>query len=74
MQSLIFQLSDEDDMDSFVLALGSKKTLQRMQKEYEDLVSSFVASLLVLHVVAAAKHHVILKDDTLKRMLPGSRF
>ena len=25
-------------MDSFVLAVGTKKTLQRMQKEYEDLV------------------------------------
>lgn len=26
-------------MDSFVLAVGTRKTLQKMQKEYEDLVS-----------------------------------
>ena len=32
----------------------------------------FIA-LLVLHVVAAAKHHFVLKDDTLKRILPGTQ-
>ena len=35
----MFQLRDEDEMDSFVLAIGTKKTLQKMQKDYEDLVS-----------------------------------
>lgn len=35
--SLIFQLGDEDEMDSFVLAIAPKKTLQKMQKDYEDL-------------------------------------
>ena len=34
---MVFQLGDED-MDSFVLALGKKKPLLKMQKEYEDLV------------------------------------
>lgn len=37
-QTLMFQLGDEDEMDSFVLAIGTKKTLQKMQKEYKDLV------------------------------------
>ena len=32
-----------------------------------------VAALLVLHVAGALKHHLILKDDVLKRMLPGRR-
>lgn len=39
MQSVIFQLFDEDEMDSFVLAIGTKKALLKMHKEYQDLVS-----------------------------------
>ncbi len=38
MQNIVFQL-DEEDMDSFVLVVGQKKALLKMQKEYEDLVS-----------------------------------
>lgn len=34
--TVVFQLGEED-MDSYVLALGQKKAVQRMQKEYEDL-------------------------------------
>ena len=32
----MFQV-EEEDMDSFVMALGQKKTVLKMQKEYEDL-------------------------------------
>lgn len=38
LQNVVFQL-DEEDMDSFVLVVGQKKALLKMQKEYEDLVS-----------------------------------
>ena len=38
VQNIVFQL-DEEDMDSFVLVVGQKKALLKMQKEYEDLVS-----------------------------------
>jgi cytochrome b561 len=31
------------------------------------------AALLVLHVGAALLHHYMMKDDTLRRMLPGAR-
>ncbi len=31
------------------------------------------AALLVLHVGAALMHHYFMKDDTLRRMLPGTR-
>ena len=34
---MVFQLGEED-MDNFVLVLGQKKTVLKMQKEYEDLV------------------------------------
>jgi cytochrome b561 len=28
--------------------------------------------LVILHVAAALRHHFVLKDDVLRRMLPGS--
>ena len=38
------------------------------------LASSFaLAALIVLHAAAALRHHLILGDDVLRRMLPGSR-
>ncbi len=36
-----------DKMDSFVLAIGTKKTLQKMQKDYEDLVCCVYVCVLV---------------------------
>ena len=37
-------------MDSYVLAIGTKKSLQKMQKEYEDLVSKvFNYSTIGIH-------------------------
>jgi cytochrome b561 len=32
-----------------------------------------LAALLVVHIGAALRHHFILKDDILRRMLPGSQ-
>jgi cytochrome b561 len=32
-----------------------------------------IAGLAVLHVMAALRHHLILKNDVLKRMIPGTR-
>jgi cytochrome b561 len=30
-----------------------------------------MVALLLLHVAGALKHHFVLRDDTLTRMLPG---
>ena len=30
----------EGDMDSIIMAIGQKKTLTKMQQEYEDLVNT----------------------------------
>lgn len=32
---------------------------------------SFLAILVIVHVAAALRHHFVLKDDVLRRMLPG---
>ena len=42
-QTVIFLLGEED-MDSFVFAIGHKKALQKMAKEYQDL-QSYTANL-----------------------------
>lgn len=38
LQTIVMQMGDQD-MDSIVLAVGQRKTLSAMHKEYEDLVS-----------------------------------
>lgn len=32
---------------------------------------NLLAALVILHVAAALRHHLVLKDDVLRRMLPG---
>lgn len=32
---------------------------------------NFLAVLVILHIAAALRHHFVLKDDVLRRMLPG---
>ena len=41
-QSFIFQLG-EADMDSIVCAVSSRKTIAKVQKDYEDLVGVVIA-------------------------------
>ena len=43
-QSFIFQLA-EADMDSIVCAVSSRKTIAKVQKDYEDLVGVVMALL-----------------------------
>ena len=63
LQSVVFQLGDED-MDSFVLALGKKKALLKMQKEYEDLVSCHVCMYMYSHHVGSIFFFLIQLMDT----------
>jgi cytochrome b561 len=57
-----FQLPD--------LVLKSKPLYEALVDTHEILASVLVA-LVVLHVAAALKHHFLLKDDVLRRMLPA---
>nr|WP_042670110.1 cytochrome b [Methylobacterium sp. B34] len=40
-------------------------------KRVHALGAWFLAALLVVHVAAALRHHLLLRDDVLRRMLPG---
>jgi len=36
------------------------------------VLASVLVAVVVLHVAAALKHHFVLRDDVLRRMLPTS--
>lgn len=47
-----------------------KKATNALFKEYHELLAYGALGLIALHVGAALKHHYILKDSALLRMLP----
>lgn len=51
--------------------LTDKAPVEAALKTVHAVLALSMALLFALHVAGALKHHLILKDDTLKRMLPG---
>jgi cytochrome b561 len=51
--------------------LQDKKPVEDALKEVHEALAIGIFVLLLLHVAAALKHHFVLHDDTLARMLPG---
>lgn len=49
------------------------RAFARSVKEVHELLSNAILVLAGLHAAAALMHHYVLKDDTLRRMLPGRR-
>ncbi len=47
--------------------------LYNAMKETHDSLAFALFAIVFLHVAAALKHHFILKDDVLRRMLPFTR-
>jgi cytochrome b561 len=52
-------------------SLANKQAAEGMLKQVHLAGSVAMTGLLLLHVAGALKHHFVLKDDTLVRMLPG---
>jgi len=48
-------------------------TLYNVMKETHDTLALLLYAIVFVHVAAALKHHFILKDDVLRRMLPFTR-
>jgi cytochrome b561 len=46
------------------------QSLYNAMKETHDTLALALYAIVFLHVVAALKHHFMLKDDVLRRMLP----
>ena len=53
--------------------VGPSKALAGQVKELHETVATIGYFLVGLHAVAALFHHYIVKDDTLRRMMPGPR-
>lgn len=54
----------------FLADAPDKKALSHLLGEIHGLAASGLVGLLVVHVGAALRHHIVLKDDVLRRMLP----
>ena len=37
------------------------------------IIANVLAVLILIHIAAALRHHFVIKDDVLRRMLPGRR-
>jgi cytochrome b561 len=53
--------------------LENKKPVEDALKETHEALAIGMLILLALHVAGALKHHFVLRDDTLARMLPAIR-
>jgi cytochrome b561 len=49
------------------------KSLYEAMKQTHDTLALVLYAIVTLHVLAALKHHFVLKDNVLRRMLPFSR-
>ena len=54
----------------FPMLLGESHDLKEALEEVHETLFDAVVVVAVLHALAAVFHHVWLKDDTLRRMLP----
>lgn len=52
-------------------SLQDKKPVEDALKEVHEALAIGMFVLLLLHVAGALKHHFVLRDNTLARMLPG---
>ena len=53
--------------------LPKDKVIGDALKEVHEALNKLLIGVIVVHVIAALKHHFIDKDDVLKKMLPSRR-
>lgn len=71
----VFSAGRPIDFGLFQIAVPLKATLGGLAKglrEVHETLAFAILSLAGLHSLAALIHHVVLRDDTLRRMLPSS--
>lgn len=51
--------------------IGADEALGERLAGLHELVANVLAVLVLIHIAAALRHHFVLKDDVLRRMLPG---
>jgi len=55
------------------VVMGPDPVLKPVLKEAHELLAWAMAAVVGLHAAAALKHHVVDRDEVLRRMLPGTR-
>lgn len=55
----------------FPALVGQSKDLAEQVQEVHETVGTIGYFLIGLHAIAALFHHYVVKDDTLRRMMPG---
>ena len=58
------------DLFDLPKVLPKNKDIEELMVLIHSSLAYGLIAVLLLHLVAVAKHHLILKDDTLRRMLP----
>ena len=53
--------------------VSKNQSLYNGMKETHDILALALYAIVFLHVAAALKHHFLLKDDVLRRMLPFTK-
>ncbi|MFZ0501625.1 MAG: cytochrome b [Steroidobacteraceae bacterium] len=53
--------------------VGKDKALSALMNQTHLYLAIFLGVVLVLHIAAALRHHFVLRDDTLQRMLPAGK-
>ena len=56
---------------SYFVGHPDPKGVESLTQTVHWVLAVAMMTLLFLHVAGALKHHLVLKDDALKRMLPG---
>ncbi|MCS0497364.1 cytochrome b [Ancylobacter mangrovi] len=51
--------------------VATDRTLAGQVQELHEVLANALVILALLHALAAVAHHTILKDDVMRRMLPG---
>ncbi|MGH2411892.1 MAG: cytochrome b, partial [Chloroflexota bacterium] len=52
------------------MLVGKNRPLSGVMGETHEVLAICLGLIVVLHIAAALKHHFVLRDDTLRRMLP----
>lgn len=75
VDGILMSQSGGRTVDVFGLVLPmlveKNEAMKHFWKEGHELLAWTLAAVLVAHVAAAIRHHVMLKDDVLRRMLPN---
>lgn len=48
-------------------------SMQKIAEDVHDVLTTSLLVVVILHILAALRHHFLLHNETLRRMLPGRR-